>query len=132
MVSVSLCSVYVALLPPKMLLRRDAFFSLFLASFSSSDNSICSEAFHFLRVTFRSWTTNTLPIMELDYNYDTFGPNLPSKFKDPEALAEEIKSTPLFMSSFKQDDFEDNDVLAALQSLAYDGTPEGIVPCIRF
>ncbi|KAJ3042855.1 40S ribosomal protein [Rhizophlyctis rosea] len=47
--------------------------------------------------------------------------------KDPEALMKEVMSTPLFMDHLPADDeAEDNDTLAAIQSLVYDGNPDEI------
>lgn len=51
----------------------------------------------------------------------------PQKFKsefamDPDNLEEELAKVPLFMSNLPA---EENDTLAALQSLVFDGTPEG-------
>lgn len=45
---------------------------------------------------------------------------------NPEKLDEEMNKVPLFMNQLPTD-FENNDVLSALQSLIYDGTPEGII-----
>lgn len=41
---------------------------------------------------------------------------------DLDNLEEELNKIPLFMSDLPE---EENDTLAALQALAYDGTPEG-------
>lgn len=41
---------------------------------------------------------------------------------DPENLEEELSRVPLFMSDLPA---EENDTLSALQSLVFDGTPEG-------
>ncbi|KAJ3415908.1 Tetratricopeptide repeat protein 4 [Chytridiales sp. JEL 0842] len=62
----------------------------------------------------------------LDYDYDTFGPSLPSKVTDPDELLKEMQKMPLFMNSLSMDAMEDNDTLAALQSLVYDGPPEEV------
>lgn len=43
---------------------------------------------------------------------------------DPENLEAELAKIPLFMSDLPA---EENDTLSALQSLVFDGTPEGIV-----
>ncbi|KAJ3086626.1 40S ribosomal protein [Quaeritorhiza haematococci] len=45
--------------------------------------------------------------------------------KDADEFFKELDRTPLFMRSLPQD-AEENDMLAALQSLVYDGTPEEI------
>lgn len=42
---------------------------------------------------------------------------------DPDNLDEELAKVPLFMSKLPE---EENDTLEALQSLVYDGPPEGI------
>ncbi|KAI9142630.1 hypothetical protein BKA69DRAFT_1027453 [Paraphysoderma sedebokerense] len=44
---------------------------------------------------------------------------------NPEKLDEEMNKVPLFMNQLPTD-FENNDVLSALQSLIYDGTPEEV------
>lgn len=44
-------------------------------------------------------------------------------------LDEELSKIPLFMTDLPT---EENDTLAALQSLAFDGTPEGIVSLLYF
>lgn len=52
--------------------------------------------------------------------------------KDPEALMKELMNTPLFMDHLPADDeVEDNDTLAAIQSLVYGGNPDGrrLLPC---
>jgi hypothetical protein len=41
---------------------------------------------------------------------------------DPDNLEEELSKVPLFMSDLPS---EENDTLSALQSLVFDGTPEG-------
>jgi hypothetical protein len=53
------------------------------------------------------------------------GPNTaarPSWALDADNLDESLSEVPLFMKHLPT---EENDTLAALQSLAYDGTPEG-------
>jgi hypothetical protein len=50
-------------------------------------------------------------------------PNRPFDATD-EGLEKMLKSTPLFMQSLTED-VEDNVTLQALQSLIYEGTPEG-------
>lgn len=44
-------------------------------------------------------------------------------YMDPDNLDEELAKVPLFMTRLPE---EENDTLEALQSLVYDGTPEGI------
>ncbi|KAJ3043836.1 40S ribosomal protein [Rhizophlyctis rosea] len=47
--------------------------------------------------------------------------------KDPEALMKEIMNTPLFMDRLPTaEDAEENETLAAIQSLVYDGNPDEI------
>ncbi len=47
---------------------------------------------------------------------------------DPENLEAELAKIPLFMSDLPT---EENDTLSALQSLVFDGTPEGKTKFIR-
>lgn len=58
----------------------------------------------------------------------------PKKFQseftmDPDNLEKELAKVPLFMTDLPS---EENDTLAALQSLVFDGTPEGNVLCYMF
>ena len=53
----------------------------------------------------------------------TPSPPLPQPASIDETLTS-FDSVPLFMKSLPQDD-ADNDILGALQSLAFDGTPDG-------
>jgi hypothetical protein len=57
---------------------------------------------------------------------DQLGPLRPGpQQKDSNEIAKAIDSTPLFMTQLPTDG-QDNDTLAAIQSLIYDGPPEGI------
>ncbi|EGF82990.1 hypothetical protein BATDEDRAFT_21274 [Batrachochytrium dendrobatidis JAM81] len=53
------------------------------------------------------------------------GPNAPKRKTDDE-LVDEVLSTPLFMSRLSKDDVVENETLAALQSLQFDGTPREV------
>ena len=74
--------------------------------------------------------------MDLDDDfYNSLGPLRPptGPTKTPEELMKDMELTPLFMRSLpSEQDMNDNNVFAALQALAYDGTPEGIVEILSF
>ena len=54
-----------------------------------------------------------------------YNPSNPrSEWKNRESFLEEMDNVPLFMKTLPKDT-DNNETLLALQSLAYDGTPEG-------
>lgn len=69
-------------------------------------------------------TTRSTPL-DTPFNMSAAGPQ-PKRsqyYMDPDNLDEELAKVPLFMSKLPE---EENDTLEALQSLVYDGPPEGI------
>ena len=53
------------------------------------------------------------------------GPTLHQDKTDKERI-DAVLNHPLFMDSFTTDDAIEKDTMSAIQSLVYDGTPEGI------
>lgn len=69
-------------------------------------------------------TTRSTPL-DIPFNMSAAGPQ-PKRsqyYMDPDNLDEELAKVPLFMSKLPE---EENDTLEALQSLVYDGPPEGM------